>query len=176
VAVATDTTVTELICLWETVGNLWSAAPVNNIHIYFYLFRHLFIANCPRITQRNRNFSLSPCSGDIGFDSRPRDGLFRQFTQVILAGTLVCVQKKTRLTPWLKFCEVKYFFMTSIFVRNTQIHLLWKVKCSSVYQQLLDRVMHYLQCSTVYGLVLYCDDDGDVDAAADDVLCVCARA
>jgi hypothetical protein len=38
--------------------------------------------------------------------------------------------------------------------------------------------MHYLQCSRVYGLVLYCDDDdGDVDAAAaDDVLCVCARA
>jgi hypothetical protein len=35
-----------------------------------------------------------------------------------------------------------------------------------VYQQLLDRAMHCLQYSIIYGLVLYCDDD----------VCVCVRA
>ena len=33
-------------------------------------------------------------------------------------------------------------------------------------------VMHCLQCSTVYGLVLYCDYDGDDDVC----VCVCVRA
>ena len=35
-------------------------------------------------------------------------------------------------------------------------------------------VMHCLQCSTVYGLVLYCDYDGDDDVCV--CVCVCVRA
>jgi hypothetical protein len=53
-------------------------------------------------------------------------------------------------------------------LKNTHIHILWKAKCFSLYQQLLERVTHYLQYSTVYDLVLYCDDD-------DVCVCVCVR-